>query len=81
MQAFPYAAWGDISAAPLDLVEVSAARKLEIEYAEKKPVWKKMPKWEAKAKGWNIVKSRWIDINKGDDEKPNYRSRMVEGVQ
>ena len=24
-----------------------------------------------------IVKPRWIDINKGDDEKPNYRSRMV----
>ena len=23
------------------------------------------------------MKSRWIDINKGDDKTPNYRSRMV----
>ena len=23
------------------------------------------------------MKSRWIDINKGDDQNPNYRSRMV----
>ena len=77
LHAFPYAAWGDISAAPLDPVKVTAARKLEIEYAEKKPVWKKIPRWEAKAKGWKIVKPRWIDINRGDNEKPNYRSRMV----
>ena len=41
LQAFPYAAWGDISAAPLDPVKVTTARMLEIEYAEKKPVWKK----------------------------------------
>ena len=24
-----------------------------------------------------IIKPRWIDINKGDDDNPNYRSRMV----
>ena len=28
LQAFPYAAWDDISAAPLDPVKVTAARKL-----------------------------------------------------
>ena len=48
LQAFPYAAWGDISAAPLDPAKVSAARKLEMDYAENKPVWKKMPRWQAK---------------------------------
>ena len=36
-----------------------------------------MPRWQAKEKGWGIIKPRWIDINKGDDDKPNYRSRMV----
>ena len=77
LQAFPYAAWDDISAAPLDPVKVTAARKLEIQYAEQKPVWKKILRSVAKAKGWKIVKSRWIDINKGDDKNPNYRSRMV----
>ena len=28
-------------------------------------------------KGWKIVKGRWIDINKGDVDNPNYRSRLV----
>ena len=77
MQAFPYAAWDDISAAPLDTVKVTAARKLGIQYAEKKPVWKKISRAVAKEEGWKIVKSRCIDINKGDDENPNYRSRTV----
>ena len=77
LQAFPYAAWDDISAAPLDPVKVTAARNLEIDYAENKPVWRNMPRWQAKERGWGIIKPRWIDINKGDDDKPNYRSRMV----
>ena len=77
LQAFPNAAWGDISAAPLDPAEVTAARKLEIQYAEKKPAWKKILRSLAKAKGWKIVTPRWIDINNGDDKNPNYRSRMV----
>ena len=77
LQAFPYAAWDDISAAPLDPVKVMAARKLEIQYAEQKPVWRNILRSEAKEKGWEIVKSRWNDINKGDDKNPSYRSRMV----
>ena len=77
LQAFPFAAWDDVSAAPLDPTKVVAARKLEITYAEKKPVWKKIPRSQAKARGWKVIRSRWIDINKGDDDNPNYRSRMV----
>ena len=65
LQAFPYAAWDDISAAPLDPVKVTAARKLEIDCAENNPVWKKVPRWQAKEKGWGIMKPLWIDINKG----------------
>ena len=42
LQAFPFAAWDDISAAPLNPEKVVEARKLEISYAEKKPVWKKV---------------------------------------
>ena len=77
MQAFPFAAWGDIRGAMLDPHEVSKARKVEIDYAGKKPVWSKMPREVAKANGWKIIKPRWIDIDKGDEDKPNYRSRMV----
>ena len=67
LQSFPLAAWDDISAAPLNPEMVKAARKLEIRYAEQKPVWEKIPRVVAKQKGWKIVKSGWIDINKGDD--------------
>ena len=73
LQAFPLAAWDDISAAPLHPETVQAARQLEIKYAEQKPVQRTI----AKQNGWKIVKSRWLDINKGDDKNPKYRSRMV----
>ena len=77
LQHFPFAAWDDISCTPLDPAKVTAARRLEIQYAEKKPVWEKIQRSLAKGKGWKIVKSRWIDINKGNNVNPNYRSRMV----
>ena len=77
LQTFPLAAWDDISSAPLDPEKAIAARKLEIAYADKKPVCEKILQEMAKEKGWKIVKSRWIDINKKDDLNPNYRSRMV----
>ena len=77
LQHFPFAAWGDISSAPLDPVKVTVARRLEIQYAEKKPVWQKIQRSLVKERGLKIVKSRWIDINKGNDVNPNYRSRMV----
>ena len=77
LQSFPFAAWGDVSAAPLNPERVVEARKLVIEYANKKPVWHKISRKQAKEMGWKIVKSRWIDISKGDEENPNYRSRFV----
>ena len=61
----------------MGLVRVTAARKLEIEYAEKKPVWQQIPRKIAKEKGWKTIRARWIDNNTGDDDNPNYRSRMV----
>ena len=75
-QAFPFAAWADITNANLDPLKVVAARELEIEYVEKKPVWE-IPLWMAKTQGWKVIKSRWIDINKGHEDHPNYRRRMV----
>ena len=44
LQAFPFAAWDDISSAPLNPEKVVEARKLEISYAENKPVWKNTAK-------------------------------------
>ena len=40
-------------------------------------VWTRIPRRMAKERGWRIIKSRWLDINKGDDANPRYRSRFV----
>ena len=32
---------------------------------------------KARENGWEIIKTRWIDINKGDDVEVAYRSRLV----
>ena len=43
----------------------------------KKQVWIKISRRQAIANGWKIIKILWLDINKGDDDKPIYRSRAV----
>ena len=70
-------AWDDVTGMPLDRKQVQAARAEEIEYVRGKKVWTKIPRAEAVKQGIKIVKTRWIDINKGDDLKPVYRSRFV----
>jgi len=57
---------------------VEKAPALELEHFENKHVWEKRPYAEAIAKIWERATSvRWIDTNKGDEETPNYRSRLV----
>ena len=29
------------------------------------------------SQGWKVIKTRWIDADKGDEENPNYRARLV----
>ena len=31
----------------------------------------------ARENGWKVVQTRWSDVNKGENENPNYRSRLV----
>ena len=70
-------AWDDVTGMPLDRKKVQAARKEEIEYVRQKNVWTKMDRVEAIRRGYQVIKTRWIDINKGDDQNPVYRSRFV----
>ena len=42
-----------------------------------KEVWQPISRDEARRRGWKVVKTRWIDINKGDEDTPNYWSRLV----
>ena len=70
-------AWDDVTGMPLDKKEVLRARKEEVQYVRDKKVWIKIPRAEAVRRGMKIIKTRWVDINKGDDESPLYRSRFV----
>ena len=57
---------------------VEAARLEELRYFITKHVWKKVPRGEAlAAQGKPPITVKWIDTNKGDDDNPNYRSRLV----
>ena len=70
-------AWDDTSGKELNVKQVKEARKLEMQYVKSKKVWRKMSRKMALASGYKIVGTRWLDINKGDEEKPDYRSRLV----
>ncbi len=53
---------------------VREARKQDIDYFRKVKVYKKVPRSEATGK---VISVRWVDINKGDEVNPHYRSRFV----
>ena len=47
-------------------------------YLDTKKVYNKVPIAEAvNNTGRQPIGVRWVDVNKGDDEDPNYRSRLV----
>ena len=57
---------------------VREARGKELEFFHSKRVWQKRPKAVAKLEtGRPPITVRWVDVNKGDDMNPNYRSRLV----
>ena len=57
---------------------VVEARRDEIKGIHKCKVWDKVPISECYANtGGAPVGTRWVDTNKGDENNPNYRSRIV----
>ena len=55
-----------------------AARQNEMAYFHSKNVLVNRPREEAlKMTGKLPIIVKWVDVNKGDDESPNYRSRLV----
>ena len=68
----------DITGQPLDPELCRIARKKELDYFHSKGVWDMRRISEAWAKtGRPPITVRWVEVNKGDDEAPNYRSRLV----
>ena len=67
----------DLTGMRLDAGKVKEARAKEVGYIRDKRVYDKIPRAQALRNKWKVVQVRWIDINKGDDENPNCRSRLV----
>ena len=68
----------DLTGQPLKDVLVEEARAAELLYFHSKGVWVKVPKGKARAEtGRPPISVRWVDVNKGDEKHPNYRSRLV----
>ena len=70
-------AWDDVTGKALDPKAVRQARLKEVKHVKEKEVWQPISWDEARRRGWKVVKTRWIDVNKGDEDTPNYRSRLV----
>merc|ERR1711888_573137 len=70
--------WGDLSGKPLIPELVKKARLEELGEIAKHKVYEKVPLDECwKATGQPPIGTRWVDANKGDDQNPDYRSRLV----
>ena len=68
----------DLTKQQLPTALVKAARKKELDYFEMKNVWKRVPIQDAwKLSGRPPITVRWVDVNKGEDEVPDIRSRRV----
>ena len=69
--------WDDVKGGWLPLAEVEKARRLEMQYIHDMKLYKKVSKAEAVKKNKVIIPVKWVDTNKGTDQAPVYRSRLV----
>ena len=71
-------AFDDVHGGTLPAEKVIEARDEEVTYMVGRDIWTEKPVAECWEKtGKPPVSIRWVDTNKGDDQKRNYRSRMV----
>ena len=70
-------AWDDLTGMSLDAGKVIETGSKEVQTLKDKKVYDKIPRKTAQAQGRKVIKTRWIDMNKGDHENPVYRSRLA----
>ena len=71
-------AWDDVKGGELKIGDVRKARKEEVDYMQKRGIWKVVPIaecWQKTGKG--PIGTRWVDTNKGSVELPDVRCRLV----
>ena len=68
----------DLTKQQLPTPLVKAARRKELDDRETKNVWKRVRLAEAhRISGRAPINVGWVDVNKGDDDCPDIRSRLV----
>ena len=63
----------DVSGKQLEHSRVLKARQDEVDFIKRMSVFEEVER----PKNRPVLKGRWVDVNKGDDAHPNYRSRYV----
>ena len=70
--------YDDLTGQVLDPKLVAEARSNEVKALIEMGVWEAVPEAQCLERtGRKPISARWVDINKGDDRSPNYRSRYV----
>ena len=68
-------AWDDVKDGWLDGEKVREARMEEVGYMKRKLLWDEVSRSDAS--GHRIVSVKWVDTNKGTENKPEIRCRLV----
>ena len=71
-------AWDDVKGGRLKMEDLRRARKEEVGYMTTRGIWKVVPVamcWQNT--GEKPIGVRWVDINKGSEEVPDVRCRLV----
>ena len=64
----------DVKGVPLDPDKARAAREVEMSFVKKRGIWRY---YRRKPGDPTPVGVKWVDTNKGDEIRENYRSRRV----
>ena len=67
--------WDDVRGGWLDQARVREARLEELSFMRKERLWDVVPR--SRAVGHRVVSVRWVDTDKGSEDKPEIRSRLV----
>ena len=67
----------DVRGGLLEIERVKQARREEVQWCRGMGVWEPVLRKDMDAEGAQAVSLRWVDTDKGDADRPNYRSRLV----
>ena len=69
--------WDDVKGGWLPAEAVKEARREEMRFVRDAPLYRKVSRSVPFEKNMKIIPVRWVDTNKGTEEKPQFRSRIV----